>query len=612
MFRRRSHLPLLALAAGFALLSMAAAPPAQAEVTVTSTGKIQVLDSAGTVLSSHVAPEEAFESAANRSAGTYVIRTPDRRLVVLQGSPPATTTPTTPAPTTPAAADWGTTYHVRADGGTADQCTGKANAAYPGSGTAQACAWKGPMVALPPSGGARFAGGDKLVIHAGQYVVGLDAPGAVGCSSSWPWDCVLAAIPSGSSPDKPTRILGEGYDSGCIAPPQLWGTERAQQVLSLNGSSNVQVSCLEITDHASCAENHTGGLACNRDKAPFGQWAPTGIYGANSTNVTLSNLNIHGLAGQGILAGAVKDWTLTNVKIVGNGSAGWNGDLAGRGLTSSSNSGTLRFTAVAIEWNGCVETYPGLQPSGCWGQSAGGYGDGLGTARTGGNWIFEDSSFKHNVSDGLDLLYADGTGSVVVTRVWSEGNASNQIKIAGPAAVTNLVAIGNCGYFDGKAFTFKVDPCRAVGDTVVLQALAPGQAVSLVNSTVLGQGNVIVNVSGPAGSNATLLNNVLAGWAYYYDPTTNSADTYVTGGITVAETYTTKQNLRNAKCAGSVVCGSAGLVGAMVAAPDPALAAGSGARDTGQAVGGLVPAVDFLRKPRPAGAGVDRGALEAQ
>ncbi|WP_457836269.1 hypothetical protein, partial [Staphylococcus aureus] len=75
------------------------------------------------------------------------------------------------------------------------------------------------------------------------------------------------------SPDKPTRILGEGYDSGCIAPPQLWGTERAQQVLSLNGSSNVQVSCLEITDHASCAENHTGGLACNRDKAPFGQWA---------------------------------------------------------------------------------------------------------------------------------------------------------------------------------------------------------------------------------------------------------------------------------------------------------------------------------------------------
>ena len=41
-----------------------------------------------------------------------------------------------------------TTYYVRTDGGDASQCTGRADAAYPGSGTGQACAWKHPFYAL--------------------------------------------------------------------------------------------------------------------------------------------------------------------------------------------------------------------------------------------------------------------------------------------------------------------------------------------------------------------------------------------------------------------------------------------------------------------------------
>ena len=42
------------------------------------------------------------------------------------------------------------TYYVRADGGTTAQCSGLANAAYPGSGNGQACAWHHPFDALPP------------------------------------------------------------------------------------------------------------------------------------------------------------------------------------------------------------------------------------------------------------------------------------------------------------------------------------------------------------------------------------------------------------------------------------------------------------------------------
>ena len=41
------------------------------------------------------------------------------------------------------------TYYVRTDGGTASQCDGLADAAYPGSGNGHACAWSSPMIALP-------------------------------------------------------------------------------------------------------------------------------------------------------------------------------------------------------------------------------------------------------------------------------------------------------------------------------------------------------------------------------------------------------------------------------------------------------------------------------
>ena len=72
---------------------------------------------------------------------------------------------------------------------------------------------------------------------------------------------------------------------------------------------------------------------------------------------------------------------------------------------ATANAGTLTFRHWTVEWNGCGETYPGGEPTGCWAQEAGGYGDGVGTGETGGDWIIEDSAFLHNTSDGLDLLY---------------------------------------------------------------------------------------------------------------------------------------------------------------------------------------------------------------
>ena len=386
-----------------------------------------------------------------------------------------------------------TTYYVRPDGGSTVECTGLVDAPYPGAGTEQPCAWDHPFRALQPSGEpsepgiAQIAGGDTLVIGAGEYRMGLGAPGAESCQSDYPWDCYMAAIPSGPNPDQPTRILGEGWDTGCNNPPELWGAESAWSVINLRDSSNVEVACLEITDHSECVEFHTGGLACARDAYPYGDWSPTGIYAEDSAHVILRDLDIHGLAHHGIWAGRLADWTLEDVRLVGNGWVGWDGDIEGGDV----NTGTLTFRHWTVAWNGCGETYPGGEPIGCWGQSAGGYGDGVGTDATAGDWVIEDSAFLHNSSDGLDLLYHRLGGTVTIRRSIAEGNAGDQIKVTGRSHLENVIAISNCGFFNGKPFTHDVDHCRAGGSALAF-TLHPGDLITVVNSTITGEGDCLV------------------------------------------------------------------------------------------------------------------------
>jgi hypothetical protein len=168
----------------------------------------------------------------------------------------------------------------------------------------------------------------------------------------------------------------------------------------------------------------------------------------DSGNVLLQDVNIHGMANRGILAGRLHDWTLTRVELMANGWAGWDGDL--NEAAGSSDSGTMLFQSVEIAWNGCSETYPDRKIFDCWGQQEGGYGDGLGTTTTGGNWVFQNSYFHHNTQDGLDLLYADTTATISVQQSHAEGNAGNQMKLAGSPTVENSVIVGNCSYFLGK------------------------------------------------------------------------------------------------------------------------------------------------------------------
>lgn len=512
------------------------------------------------------------------------------------------------------------TYYVRPDGGSAEQCTGLADAAYPGSGSGQPCAWDHPFRALPPGGALRIAGGDTLIISDGSYRLGHGAPGADACDAAYPWDCYMPPLPAGPDAAHPTRLLGAGWDAGCSHPPELWGAERAGLLLNLDGASHVEVACLEITDHSGCVEFHADpALACERDAYPYGDWAATGLHAADAAGVTLRYLDIHGLASAGVRAGRLADWTVEHVRLAGNGWIGWEGDIEG----DDANSGTLRFRHWIVEWNGCAETFPGGEPAGCWDENVGGYGDGVGTGATGGDWLIEDSAFLHNTSDGLDLLYHSQGGRVVLDRVRAEGNAGNQVKIAGEATLTNSLLVGNCAFFDGQPFTYHVEACRALGNTLEL-AYTGGEQNILVNSTLYGQGDGLV-AAGPRqpgqcdGSESLgAWNNVFLGDADYFDPGDVTFLFYQEGcgSLVLDSDHNIVDRAKNVECGAAgdyVVSGGhdlcqdpllAGPLGG--AAYGLELTAASPAIDAGTPAG--APSVDFEGLPRDAAP--DMGAYE--
>jgi hypothetical protein len=459
--------------------------------------------------------------------------------------------------------------------------------------------------------------------------MGLGAPNTGWCNASYPWDCHLPPLPSGPDPGHPTRILGAGWDQGCQNPPELWGAERPWQIISLNNTSNAMIGCLEITDHSGCVEFHANAVVeCDRSTPPFGDWASTGMYAQDSSNVLLKDLNIHGLAASGIRAGRIFDWTVEDVRIAGNGWVGWEGDL---GAASSSNSGTLNFRRWMVEWNGCAETYPGEQPEHCWAQPVGGYGDGVGTAATGGHWIIEDSIFRYNTSDGLDLLYVTGPGTQIeISRTTSYGNAGDQIKVAGSTKIENALSVSNCGFFDNKPFAPSIagmdpiDHCRAGGSALALN-LRQGNTISVVNSTIVGQGDCLGIVECHSGGpicNGTetviVQNNVFRGYGdfhqawddtcYFWFDQDNFYDVQMDYNII----YDTKTGSYPPFGSNDVLADPL-FTNANLETFDGHLQTLSPGINSGLAVGslsGLIPAHDLENASRPFGNGVDRGAYE--
>jgi hypothetical protein len=383
------------------------------------------------------------------------------------------------------------TFYVRRDGGDAGQCNGRSDAPYPGKGRDRDCAWNSPEVALPASGAPRIEGGDTLLIGAGDYRIGEHGP--------------MQPLPSGAGTTTPTRILGKPG-----AMPRLIGTGGVHRVLNLEGSSNIEVGRLEITDGSDCVHKHAGPkVACNEGMA----WARVGIYARDSSNAWLHDLDIHGLAARGLNAGKLRNWTMERIRLVANGTAGWDGNVGKDG----SDSGRMILRDVEIAWNGCGERVDSRQPYACWAQQAGGYGDGVGTTDTGGQWLVEDAYIHHNTSDGLDLRYMDGAPSTRVTlrRIHAVANAGNQVKVKGNSLIEDSVLVGHCSFFKGRDFMQEKDLCRGDGSTLQL-VMTGGDTAIVRRNTLAGEGAAQIGHSeGDASDRIEIADNVVVGFPYY-------------------------------------------------------------------------------------------------
>jgi hypothetical protein len=479
-----------------------------------------------------------------------------------------------PAPPPPGP---GTTWYVRPDGGTrystlntTGQCDGKADVPYGGTGTNQHCAfgdvrwlWQDGTYSTAgyfPTWGWVIAGGDTVIIRGSigtgvSWRVGWNNGGGAYDSTTGlyfglqgdPYNSGIPAPPSGTALQH-TRILGENY-AACTAQSartQLHGGWSVFNVINLAGASYVDVGCVDITDFSNCGRDNDA-VGCSDGYQDFARY---GISFSNqSTNDTLTDVRIHGMALDGIFGPTGDGFVGRDLAIVGNADAGWNAD-AGDGTTGV---GSFSVSNYEISWNGCVEEYPivdAVPYFSCRDQSTGGYGDGFGTASVnspapGWQVNFDNGVVAYNTQDGLDALHVGGTGSTMtITRTLAYGSEGQQFKAGDGALATirNNVIVGNCEAIPTTTIPGRPVPtqdnlgdwCRA-GNTAVLMNVIPGHPAAYQNNTMFSENSVGLEVeyaTSDTGPTNTLSynNNVFVGF-YNAANQSNATPIYSSGDL---------------------------------------------------------------------------------
>lgn len=399
------------------------------------------------------------------------------------------------------------TWYIRTDGGTNAECDGTHDAAQSGAtdsgdaGSVPDCALNHPNWVFPPRGEStttKASASDTVVIKSGSYRVGCqnltDCKDATvnltvnaHCDDAYGYDCYMS---DGSEstvgfPDSITIIGCSTSGCGCstdgaytttcsTARPILWGAGRVNQVLNLSDTDGFLVQDIVIEDHASCGEGHATLSCYSAGSDKYQEMSMKDgvlLEGAGiTTGGSFVNVVIKGAYRYGIYGGNVGDITFDNTWLIFNSYGGWNLDTCSNNGTCGVDNGyTIWFKNNSkVEWNGCVDdgNTPGTTyANGCYGQGNGGYGDGIGSSNTSGEWLFEDSSVSWNTQDGPDLLYLNkGTqsgGTFTAKRSRFQGNGGDQLKSDGNAYVEDSYIIDNCIFFKDKSYSDDgFDICR--------------------------------------------------------------------------------------------------------------------------------------------------------
>lgn len=441
--------------------------------------------------------------------------------------------------------------YIRTDGGTGTQCTGLADAAYDGSGTGEACAVNHPNWVFPPIGNAspfstaRAAqNGDTVVIGAGSYRMGQPTALAPGIDANININCGAgdtAACVSGEIPDGVTVVGCSISGCGCSnerlgvvtcssTRPELWGAGNTNGILNVSNSSGVTIKDLEITDRESRGYNiqEQPSLSCESPgggaNEPTLKSAYVGILSHNAVNLNVVNVNVHGLCAKAFFGASLVSPTFTGFVSEYNAGIGLDNDSNGS-CTTCGWTGTITIKNSSISRNGCIENWQSdgtIMTGGCYGGGdQAGYGDGIGLARTAGNWVITDSDISHNSSDGADFLYHNrppySGGTLVFRRNRFEGNAGNQLKISNASTTIGNFIIGNCLYFRNQSIT-QVGPgngfenCRGAGAPLSI-AWRDNTAPIVYQNTITSNGDTTITTDEEcSGASPPLIrNNIIIG-----------------------------------------------------------------------------------------------------
>lgn len=415
----------------------------------------------------------------------------------------------------------------------AASCTGLGRTAYNSSGSpSQACPyqaatflWNDPWTTtqtgwvIAGSDTVIFIGNTPTQIGGSQTTAGPGDPCwgvGVGCSPP--------PVPSGTS-GAHTIFEGENFAS-CethdstgflIADPAktayLWAGGSSQEAFDVSTTQYADFKCLNISDHSNC--NFTSVSCAGTDWALYGFYSG-GAVPATNGHITLTDIDIHGMESRAILGNVGGVWTLYVVEMFANGGAGWDLDP---GSGQDSINAVLNMTHVGIDWNGCPEQYPIVDPipiqtGGCTDDNGGGgftgYGDGIGTPPDNGivSVLFDQSRATYNTQDGDDFGHML-QGSLTFSNSYFQGNMGGNIKSGTPTSMTvfNNFVNGNCRAMSAPITgvptgynTYLSDFCRANGDQNSFNWNATPSTIIWEFNTLVGYGSVFIDADCQGGS----------------------------------------------------------------------------------------------------------------
>jgi hypothetical protein len=284
----------------------------------------------------------------------------------------------------------------------------------------------------------------------------------------------------------------------------------------------------------------------------------------------------------------------------------------------------MHLNDVTVAENGCGEIEGELVN--CF---SGDNSNGLLVTDSAADWFIESSEFNHNTRGGIWIDVIKSSSFVEIARTRVEGNAGTQLAVLGNAEIVNTIIAGNCDYFSTSSFAGSVESCRY--DDIAM--LFSEREVTLVNNTVLGQGEALISFSPQMGTwgddfveeglspSIVAVNTIFSGiegdlglpsllmpdmYAGYLEWSKNIF--YQVLEVGAWELCDMTGFVSNMCDIDPLFISTDGTFGSEM---DLNLTEGSPAIDAGLSVQG-VPDVDFRNTPRPSGDAIDIGAIEYQ